>query len=40
MTIVCDGWTNPRHPRIILKQGGPGPVSHGMCPACAKAMQS
>lgn len=37
--IVCDGWTEPRHPRKVLGDGDPARVSHGMCPACQKAME-
>lgn len=37
---VCDGWTEPRHARIVLKDGDPSRVSNGMCPACERAMKA
>ena len=37
--VVCDGWTNPRHPRVVLRDGDPARVSHGMCEACKRAME-
>ena len=37
--VVCTGWTEPRHARIVLRQGDATRVSHGMCPACEKAME-
>lgn len=36
--VVCDGWTEPRHPRIILKDGDPTRTSHGMCEACEQQL--
>lgn len=39
LTIVCDGWVEPRHPRKMLKPGNPEHVSHGMCPECAEALR-
>ena len=40
VTVVCDGWAEPRHPRIILTPGDPSRISHGMCPACATHMET
>lgn len=38
---VCDGWTEPKHARIILEDGDPAqPISHGMCATCSAAMQA
>ena len=37
--VVCDGWTEPRHSRRILKNGNPQHVSHGMCRECSNKMQ-
>lgn len=37
-TVVCDGWTEPRHPRIVLKFGSLQ-VSNGMCEACQREME-
>lgn len=34
LMVVCDGWTEPRHPRVVLKAGDPEQISHGMCKAC------
>ncbi len=39
LTVVCNGWTEPRHAPVILKHGDPERVSHGMCQACVKAME-
>lgn len=38
--VVCDGWTETPHGRIVLgtKPEGKDGVSHGMCPDCAKAL--
>lgn len=36
--VVCDGWTEPKHPRIVLSIGDPTRVSHGMCATCEQAM--
>ncbi len=38
LTVVCDGWTEPRHGRKVLKAGDPDRVSHGMCPDCQAAL--
>jgi hypothetical protein len=39
MTVVCDGWTDPKHPRRMLRPGDPGAgVSFGMCDACAASL--
>lgn len=38
VTVVCDGWTEPRHARIILKQSTSELVSHGMCAECDEEM--
>ncbi len=37
--VVCDGWTYPKHPRKVLKDGDPTRVSHGLCEECAQAME-
>lgn len=41
LIVVCDGWTEKPHGRIVLgeKEGTDG-ISHGMCPACAKALDA
>ena len=39
MTVVCDGWTEPKHPRRLLRRGdADAGVSFGMCDACAMAL--
>ena len=39
MTVVCDGWTEPKHPRRVLCRGDAHTgVSFGMCDACAMAL--
>ena len=39
MTVVCDGWTEPKHPRRLLRRGDAhAGVSFGMCNACAMAL--
>lgn len=38
ITVVCDGWTEPRHPRVVIKQGNPRVISHGMCAECQRAL--
>ena len=40
MLVVCDGWTDPRHARIVLRStdDGSGLVSNGLCPAGESAM--
>ena len=36
VTVVCS-WCPPRGRRTVLHDAGPGaPVSHGICPACAR----
>lgn len=37
--VVCDGWTEPKHPRKVLKDGDPARVSHGLCAECDEAMR-
>lgn len=39
MMVVCDGWTEPRHARIVLRDGDPARVSHGMCAECEEKMK-
>ena len=40
LTTVCDGWTNPRHARVVLVQGDDSqPLSHGMCAECQRRME-
>jgi hypothetical protein len=38
VTVVCDGWANNRHPRIVMEAGDPQRISHGICDACMAAM--
>ena len=39
LTIVCDGWMTPNHPRRVLRAGDPGAgISYGICPICAAAV--
>ena len=39
MTVVCDGWIEPKHPRRLLRRGDAHTgVSFGMCDACAMAL--
>jgi hypothetical protein len=39
MTVVCDGWIEPKHPRRLLRRGdADAGVSFGMCDACAMAL--
>lgn len=37
--VVCPGWAGT-HPEPIVLHDGPSPDSHGMCPACAQAMDA
>ena len=40
ITVVCDGWTFPRHARVILEPGDlTQPVSSGMCAECQRRME-
>lgn len=38
LTVVCDGWTQPRHARKVLRRGDSKYVSHGMCDECRAAL--
>ena len=40
LLVVCDGWVEPRHPRIVLQDGDlEGLISHGICEACKEAVE-
>ncbi len=39
LTVVCTGWTEPRHETLVLKHGDPARVSHGLCPTCDAEMR-
>lgn len=38
LTVVCDGWTEPRHARVVLTAGDPEQISHGMCDDCSRQL--
>lgn len=38
--VVCDGWIEPRHPRVVLQDGDLAHLSHGMCPTCSAVMRA
>ncbi len=40
LMVVCDGWTEPRHARKVLRVGNTDSISHGMCPECELATRT
>lgn len=38
VTVVCDGWVEPRHPRVVMMEGDPKRISHGICEECSNAL--
>lgn len=38
--VICSGWIEPRHEPIVLKDGDPTRISHGMCQHCSDALEA